>query len=142
MSFDVRTRLSLLKSSAKQRHINVNLDINKYQYVIDAGCYFCGSDLSNENGYCLDRVDNNKGYTIENVVGCCKICNRAKSNMKVNDFVEWLQTASKHIEKQLDSVNRLKELGITEEMYVKLCTEITNNVIKDKSKERMKVVNT
>jgi len=37
----------------------------------------------------VDRVDNSKGYTVENSVPCCKYCNRAKNDMTVTQFMEW-----------------------------------------------------
>ena len=79
MSFDVKTRLSQLRGSARKRGINVNLDLNKYQVLINDGCHFCGENLKNQNGYCLDRVNSKQGYNYDNVVACCKICNRAKA---------------------------------------------------------------
>ena len=39
----------------------------------------------------LDRVDNNKGYTIDNVVPCCKRCNYAKNNQTPREFKEWVK---------------------------------------------------
>lgn len=141
MSFDVRTRLHKLKNSAKNRGINVNLDINKYQHLIDMGCHFCGSDLSKENGYCLDRVDSKKGYTLMNVVPCCKICNRAKSDMDVQDFISWVQKAAKHIEKQIALIRKFESMGITEEVYLKLSEEQMRVTTKQFPKERLKMVN-
>lgn len=38
----------------------------------------------------LDRLDNSKGYTEENCVPCCAICNRAKNSMGYNEFIEYL----------------------------------------------------
>jgi len=38
----------------------------------------------------LDRVDSSKHYTLDNVVPCCTVCNRAKSNLTVADFYDWI----------------------------------------------------
>jgi hypothetical protein len=38
----------------------------------------------------IDRVDSTKGYFNENVVSCCKVCNRAKSNLSLDEFKEWI----------------------------------------------------
>lgn len=140
MSFDVKTRLSRLKSSAKERGIAINLDVNKYQNLIDQGCHFCGSDLKRENGYCLDRVDSNLGYIISNLVPCCKICNRAKSDMNVYDFINWLQTASEHMKKQLEVVKELQSLNIDQEFIIKLEEELHKELNKNKEKLRIKYV--
>jgi len=38
----------------------------------------------------IDRVDNKKGYVVDNVVSCCTICNRVKNNMSYIDFKKWI----------------------------------------------------
>lgn len=43
----------------------------------------------------LDRLDNNKGYTLNNVVPCCGTCNHAKHSMSYKDFVDWLDRIAK-----------------------------------------------
>lgn len=60
-------------------------------------CFYCDSEPSNMisqygfkyNG--LDRVDSSKGYSLSNVVTCCKICNRAKSDLSQKDFYDWIE---------------------------------------------------
>lgn len=141
MSFDVKTRLSKLKNSAKNRDLNINLNINKYQVLIDSGCHFCGIELSDQNGYCLDRIDSSKGYIISNVVACCKICNRAKSDMNVHDFINWLQKANNHMQEQINFHKKLMSLGITEEMYIQIEEEFYKEQNKNKEKCHLKVVN-
>jgi hypothetical protein len=39
----------------------------------------------NYNG--LDRLDNSKGHYLNNVVTCCKVCNRAKNKLNYKDFL-------------------------------------------------------
>lgn len=107
MGFDVRTRLAKLRSSAKARKIFVNLDIDKYQNLIDIGCVYCGDDLSKQNGYCLDRVDPNKGYTLTNV----KHCNIAKNTMGVEEFLKWIERAYHFTQKKLKMVQEMHESG-------------------------------
>lgn len=38
----------------------------------------------------LDRIDNSVGYTEDNCVPCCAVCNRAKNSMGYNEFIEYL----------------------------------------------------
>jgi hypothetical protein len=140
MGFDVKTRLSKLKNSAKSRGIQVNIDVNKYQYIIDQGCHFCGKDLSDENGYCLDRVDNTKGYSIRNVVPCCKICNRAKCDMDVFHFRDWVVKAAKNIEKQNKEAEMLMQLGMNVDLFDRLNDELSKELHKDEQPHRLKLV--
>ena len=38
----------------------------------------------------VDRVENTNGYLTGNCVSCCHICNRAKGEMTVNEFYDWI----------------------------------------------------
>lgn len=44
----------------------------------------------------LDRVDPYKKHDLNNVIPCCKHCNRAKLQMSIDDFHSWVQRISKH----------------------------------------------
>jgi hypothetical protein len=44
----------------------------------------------------IDRVDSMQGYIWGNVVPCCNICNRAKNNMPVTEFFEWINRLIAH----------------------------------------------
>lgn len=50
-------------------------------------CTYCARepDIYDVNG--LDRIDNTKGYTIDNIVSCCKSCNMMKGKISVTDFI-------------------------------------------------------
>lgn len=47
-------------------------------------CTYCNSVINwntkNNDRYNLDRMDNSKGYTKDNLTVCCWICNNTKSN--------------------------------------------------------------
>ncbi len=75
-----------------------------YDYFLEMSqkpCIYCGTEKSNVfelkrlafnykryNG--IDRVDSNLGYVPDNCVPCCKICNRAKSDLSMNDWREYI----------------------------------------------------
>ncbi len=70
--------------------------------LIESSCYYCYNVCSNllnvRNKYIMpyngiDRINNNLGYSKDNVVSCCKICNRAKDKMSQDDFYRWLAAA-------------------------------------------------
>ena len=96
------------KRGAKQRNIPFNLTIDEVKRIIHQPCYYCGTIESNtifakkKQGYeikynGIDRVDNNKGYEIENVVPCCQTCNFAKHTMTQDEFYNWIQRVSNHL---------------------------------------------
>lgn len=47
-------------------------------------CHYCTGSL-NEYGHSLDRKDNSKSYTVDNVVPCCTDCNRTKGDRLTYD---------------------------------------------------------
>lgn len=91
----IKRKIRNLKYSAKSRGLEVRLMDYEYENLLNLGCHYCGKNILEENGYCLDRIDSDKGYTLYNSVGCCKICNRAKFNMSFDQFVDWIEKAYK-----------------------------------------------
>lgn len=74
-------------STCRRKNIFFELTAEEFNKLIVKNCAYCGREPSNTNMRCgikyngLDRIDNNKGYTLKNVVPCCSLCNRIKSNM-------------------------------------------------------------
>ena len=44
----------------------------------------------------IDRIDNNKGYTIDNIVPCCAKCNYAKGKLTLQEFKELIEGIYNH----------------------------------------------
>ena len=91
---------------AVERNLQFNLDKETFIQLISGSCAYCGVNYSNEmrppraykyvpsepfkyNG--IDRVDNSKGYELDNCVSCCDICNKAKRNLSKEEWVVWLK---------------------------------------------------
>lgn len=75
-------RFSFTKSSAKQRGLNFTLLEDQYITLINSPCHYCDNQLdspTNSSGIGLDRLDNDRGYEVDNVVPCCVICNRVRN---------------------------------------------------------------
>lgn len=58
--------------------------------LVQQPCTYCGQD-----GGGLGRVDSSVGYTPENTVPCCRLCNVMKNNLSVD---EWLAHLKKIME--------------------------------------------
>ena len=94
-----------MKHSAYIRSYEWRLNKSQVKKLTSSDCFYCGSSPHREktvpggtylyNG--LDRVDNEEGYTIENVVPCCWVCNRAKLDMNVEEFVLWIKQVYRHV---------------------------------------------
>lgn len=96
---------SSYRVGAKNRGVFFKLNKDQISSLIKQNCYYCGIEPSNIhiNGYTkevykyngIDRKDNSVGYTSENVVPCCIICNKAKRDMAYDEFISWIQRISK-----------------------------------------------
>lgn len=106
----LRRRVSKLKASAKQRNIPIRLMAYEYESLLSQGCHYCGTSLVSQNGTCLDRLDSNKGYTLQNVVPCCGICNRAKGVLSFDEFVSWIEKAYKFQQNILNNLQQLNNI--------------------------------
>ena len=89
------------RGGAKSRGLEFSLTIEEFSALTKEDCKYCGIEPTQiwtgtskkcspytYNG--VDRVQNEQGYTSCNTVPCCKVCNQAKHNMKLNDFIAWL----------------------------------------------------
>ena len=98
---------NLYNHTYKKRAIRSGLEFKlkkaEFKQLTQQPCHYCGGEPTGRaarvisgkyeslyyyNG--LDRMDNNRGYTIDNVVPCCMTCNRAKNTMSYDDFIKWL----------------------------------------------------
>lgn len=56
--------------------VECNLTLEWVKTLTNQPCTYCGHKV----GIGLDRVDNDQGHTVCNVVPCCSECNKARSN--------------------------------------------------------------
>jgi transposase len=94
-----------IESGARVRGLEMSLTIEQLKYLCSLPCSYCKSPAMNkmkgrrggrstaetvQHYSGVDRVDSTKGYIPGNVIPCCRICNRAKSNLDLEQFIEWL----------------------------------------------------
>jgi hypothetical protein len=63
------------------------LSSSQFQAIVLKPCHYCGFQKS-EQCIGIDRSDNQKGYTTDNCVPCCKLCNRIKHAFDKEFFLE------------------------------------------------------
>jgi hypothetical protein len=65
-----------------ERYVSKNIDaqqlLNFFKTHIQ--CYMCKVHFTEKNKPTLDRIDNKKGHSLDNVEACCLYCNRVKSD--------------------------------------------------------------
>lgn len=86
------------KRQAIQRSLEWDLTEDQFREITSSNCYYTGlppssvMKVSGGNGEYvyngIDRLDNSKGYNINNCVACIGEINRMKSNLSYSQFVE------------------------------------------------------
>ncbi|MGH7744868.1 MAG: hypothetical protein ACREQ5_08675 [Candidatus Dormibacteria bacterium] len=86
------------KWQAAKRGLSFELSKDDFRRLVSGTCVYCGALPSQRyrarpttenfiyNG--VDRVNNATGYTIENSVSCCGICNDMKRHRSKEEFLE------------------------------------------------------
>lgn len=84
------------KKGAKERGLDFKLEKEEIRRLCRLPCHYCGSLPSSTsrtkerngdfiyNG--IDRINNNLGYLTNNVISCCRDCNRIKGTLKVEEL--------------------------------------------------------
>lgn len=101
-------RYNIYKNSAKKRNIKFNLSYQDCFLLFNSCCWYCGYECPNGSLTGIDRIDASKGYTIDNVVPCCKRCNYMKGTVET-------------------------KLRMTQEEYLEQISKIYNYKIKEKN---------
>ena len=103
--------LQRYKRQARSRNIKFNLSIEEFRKLTSSQCFFCNknpeqiSNLADVQGMTqsgikfgaykyngIDRLNPNGDYEQTNVVACCKICNRIKSDMTLQELEKHLRS--------------------------------------------------
>jgi hypothetical protein len=98
---------SQYKNGARKRNLEFDLTKDELIEISSKNCYYCAqppsqfmnsdSDVGKYIYNGIDRLNSKLGYNKENCVPCCKNCNRAKSDMPLEDFYNWVKRLNKFI---------------------------------------------
>lgn len=94
------------RQRARKSVFPFELTKEEFKAVQQQNCFYCGASPSqtNKSNYDngdyvyngIDRVDNSKGYVVGNCVPCCRRCNWAKGNGRVDEFAAWVRQVYWH----------------------------------------------
>ena len=80
----VKGKYTIYKRSAKIREKDFHLTVDEFATFWQKPCHYCGSSIDTIG---LDRIDNDIGYQLDNIVSCCYICNIAKSDLSQEEYI-------------------------------------------------------
>ena len=87
---EVAKNLVNIHSSAQSRNLEFNLTFEYVKKLLEYNtCYYTNVEFTEEGPYArsFDRVDNDKGYVIGNVVACTVDINGKKNNLSIEDII-------------------------------------------------------
>lgn len=117
----------MCRSNARNRDLEFLLTKEEHFYIISQPCSYCGAEPIKYNPYLrkngticalhlkdhnmidrawilantIDRVDNNKGYFLDNCVTACWPCNKMKVDSPVTDFLDQVLKIAKFQNKKV-----------------------------------------
>ena len=74
---------SVYKSGAKKRDLDFDLTFDQFMSFWQQDCSYCKRPIPTIG---IDRVDSNIGYSLENCVSCCSICNCMKLDHSLEEW--------------------------------------------------------
>ena len=72
------------RACARKKGFCYDLSKEEFMSLWQKPCYYCGDAISTIG---IDRVDSSIGYTISNVVPCCRFCNVGKLDVPQSEFI-------------------------------------------------------
>lgn len=92
-----RLLIGVYKKRARKKGIEFSLSDKEFKDITSSDCVYCGEvpAMTIENKpktglYCynsIDRDDHKKGYSSDNSIPCCKICNYMKWTLTKDEFL-------------------------------------------------------
>jgi len=73
------------EKSAKERNLEWELTTEQFKSFWQKPCYYCSYEIQTIG---LDRIDNKKGYLLDNLVVCCGMCNKMKGTFTQKEFLK------------------------------------------------------
>lgn len=75
------------KERAVKKNIDFNIDLDDFVSYVKEPCVYCGF---NGGILGLDRIESALGYTTDNVVPCCKVCNYMKFDHTLENWFSYM----------------------------------------------------
>lgn len=83
----------MYKDAATTRGIPFKVTEEQFLDLWQKPCYYCGVNISTIG---VDRVDNTRGYELDNIQPCCTSCNKMKLDSSEKEFYNKLFRIIKH----------------------------------------------
>lgn len=91
-------------SSAYKRGKSFELTQDQFEELVTGICSYCG--FQSETVIGIDRLDSDKGYTVQNTVPCCAVCNHMKGVRTPQQLKEHITKMYLHMLKDTSAIEK------------------------------------
>lgn len=102
-----------IKGKLYASYEDIKLDFKLFSFILTLNCFYCDRSPSNKtkckngdivscNG--LDRIDQNKTHTLDNIVSCCKYCNWSKTKRSKDEYISWAEKVYNNLFKAFNKI--------------------------------------
>lgn len=112
------------KNRANNKEFIFELSYQEFNQICESPCYLCGKENSSTHKNGIDRIDNTKGYTLDNCKSCCGVCNKLKKDIPLDLFLKKLQEIYIYITKQPVYDNNINT-------YTSIINELQSETVED-----------
>ena len=132
------------KTRAEKIGKDFEISENEFYKLIKKSCYICGKKTDDKHTNGIDRINNDEGYTINNIQSCCGECNYMKNKFIFSDFLDKIRQIKKNKLPNYEIINsKLKcQDDLNHKKIYKKTTNYTEeekNIIKEKNKIKMRL---
>ena len=82
--YNAKLVFDIYKLRSPKRGLVFELKLEDFINATNKPCYYCNEEYDSIG---FDRLDSNIGYTVENSVPCCTMCNMMKRKYNIDDFI-------------------------------------------------------
>lgn len=107
---EYKSKITGFNQHSGRKYKEFKLTLDDWTSLIHSNCHYCGAEPNSNNQYHnrrktnpepfymngIDRIDPNQGYTLENCVPCCSICNRMKWDLPYNEWINHMHQILKY----------------------------------------------
>lgn len=105
------------QKNAEKRGYVFELSLRQFKEICSRPCYYCGRQpgvplkagrdkkvVGWRNG--VDRFDNKRGYTVDNCVPCCPLCNAMKSDLSYKEWIDLMTNILAHCKERSTTISK------------------------------------
>ena len=108
-------------NSARSSQDSTDISSSTFSVILTQPCHYCGDKhdpIKNIGSYWLDRVDNTRGYYLDNVLPCCGTCNKTRGNRYTVEEAEvMISSLLEYRKQQSEKLSGRKDVGNTDTAF-------------------------